>query len=121
MIKTAIVTLEINPQPSHKVRTGASANTGIAWLNTSIGRKNNLAVGESSSCKAVATPNKCESGKENQSRNTNSINTFSPDDVDLAFCGDEADYLKAYERLREQYERSDDSDNEKKEINIDDI
>ena len=27
MIKTAIVTLEINPQPSHRVRTGASANT----------------------------------------------------------------------------------------------
>ena len=68
--------------------------------------------GEGSAIDAVATPNKCESGKENQSRNTNSINNFSPDDVDLAFCGDEADYLQAYERLREQYERSDDSDNE---------
>ena len=42
--------------------------------------------GEGSAIDAVATPNKCESGKENQSRNTNSINNFSPDDVDLAFA-----------------------------------
>jgi hypothetical protein len=46
MISSAMAIFEIMPNPSHRVRIGASAKTGTAWLKTMIGSTMRRARGE---------------------------------------------------------------------------
>ena len=53
---TAIATLELMPKPSHSTSSGASANTGTAWLSSRIGISQRCTRGENTISSAQAAP-----------------------------------------------------------------
>ena len=54
--RTAITTLELMPKPNHSTSSGASANTGTAWLSSRIGISQRCTRGENTISSAQAAP-----------------------------------------------------------------